>query len=277
MPRPPDFLIIGTMKSGTTSLFRWLEQQPDFDMPGDKEPNFFCDDDVWGRGLEWYGSLFLHAADDHLTGEASVAYTDPRLADQAAQRIAATLPAVPLVCVLRNPFERLRSHYRHEVQRGRERRPFESAVGPSTPYVRRSMYHTCLEPYLRRFPTSQLLIVRFEDLMAPDHRGWDDLLRHIGAPLRPAPGEAHNVTADKPQYRRLMLRLWESGRLERLRRVPAPLRRAGKHLLTRRGGGYTRRLREADGPLPAAAARGVRDDVPQPGQTTSRMPSDTLS
>ena len=83
-----------------------------------KEPVFFSDETAWNRGTDWYRSLFAESAPGSLTGEASVEYTDPAVADTAAARIAATIPDARLVCLLRDPIDRLRSHYRHEVQRG---------------------------------------------------------------------------------------------------------------------------------------------------------------
>ena len=38
---PPDFLIIGAARSGTTSLFYYLSQHPDLFLPNEKELNYF--------------------------------------------------------------------------------------------------------------------------------------------------------------------------------------------------------------------------------------------
>ena len=54
----PDFIVIGAMKSATTTLHEQLARQPGFAMSRLKEPNFFSDDDMYARGWGWYSSLF---------------------------------------------------------------------------------------------------------------------------------------------------------------------------------------------------------------------------
>ncbi len=38
----PNFILIGAMKAGTTSLYRYLRQHPDIYMSLNKEPQFFA-------------------------------------------------------------------------------------------------------------------------------------------------------------------------------------------------------------------------------------------
>ena len=55
MQRPSNFaLIIGAMKSGTTSLFHLLAQHPEIAAASVKEPNYFSSDDVYSKGWDWY-------------------------------------------------------------------------------------------------------------------------------------------------------------------------------------------------------------------------------
>ena len=42
--RKPNFFIVGAPKSGTTSLFHYLDQHPDIYIPSIKEPRFIADD-----------------------------------------------------------------------------------------------------------------------------------------------------------------------------------------------------------------------------------------
>lgn len=259
-PRFPDFVIIGTMKSGTTTLFRWLEELDDVSLPSVKEPVFFSNEKTWDNGIGWYRSLFAMTAPEALTGEASVEYTDPALAGTAAARIAATIPDARLVCLLRDPIARLRSHYRHEVQRSRERRPFLTAIQePDNPYVRRSMYHSALAPYLDHFDRGQLLVVRMERMTEPPHGAWGEILTHVGAASAPPPGGAVNVTAAKQQFTRPMLALWKSGMLDRFSRLaPAGVRRLGKRILLRDDGAYRQLLATADQAVPGAIEEPIR-------------------
>ncbi len=75
MSRLPDFIIIGAMKSATTTLHGLLASQPGVFMSTPKEPCFFSDDEVWARGVGWYASLFEAAPAGALLGESSTHYT----------------------------------------------------------------------------------------------------------------------------------------------------------------------------------------------------------
>ncbi len=234
--RLPDYVIVGMMKSGTSSLYRWLAQQPECAPAGAKEPDFFSRDEVWARGVSWYSTMFDHAPRDKLVGEASTSYTKPFAnSSVSAQRMARLLPDARLILVVREPIERLRSHYRHELRRGRERRTLVEAMAmPGNAYVTLSRYHECLLPYIERFPREQICVVRFEDLFSESALGWTTVLRHLGLSPRRPPSTAYNVTAEKPAYGRTMLWLWQNGHYQQLRyRLPRPLRCLGRAVLVR--------------------------------------------
>jgi hypothetical protein len=164
-PRLPSFLVIGAMKAGTTSLYHYLRAHPQVFMPAIKELDFFVARANWGRGLQWYQKQFARAGPGAVAvGEASARYTTYPTADGVAERIAAHLPEVRLVYVVRDPIERIRSHYRHDVAVGTETASFERAVLDNPIYVDWSRYATQVERYLEFFSRSQLLIVASEDL-----------------------------------------------------------------------------------------------------------------
>ena len=52
--RLADFLVIGSAKSGTSTLFRYLQRHPQLYLPFRKEPNFFGMDENYAKGLDWY-------------------------------------------------------------------------------------------------------------------------------------------------------------------------------------------------------------------------------
>ena len=58
---PPDFLIIGTQKGGTTSLYEHLCSPPLVFRAQDKESHYFDWQSNYQRGLDWYRCCFpLH-------------------------------------------------------------------------------------------------------------------------------------------------------------------------------------------------------------------------
>lgn len=262
--RLPDYVIAGMMKSGTSSLYSWLSHQPECEAALEKEPDFFSCKDAWKRGLSWYSDLFGHATSDKLIGEASTSYTKPYLgAADAASRMAAVMQEVRLIFVVRDPIERLRSHYRHEVRRGRERRTLLEAVSaPGNHYVALSRYNDCLSPYLQRFPREQICIVRLEDLTSETAPGWTQVLDHLGLPPRRPPRTAHNVTAHQPSYTRAMLWLWEAGHYRRLRqRLPGPVRHVARALLLREGRQQDDRFQPSSAELPPELTAPIWQDV----------------
>jgi hypothetical protein len=260
----PNLVIIGAMKSATSTLYHWLAQQPEVFMASPKETNFFSVDDVWNRGLPWYARQFDKRGDASILGEASVIYTSPEHGAKAAARMAAEIPEASLIYVIRDPVERIRSQYRHEVQRHRETRSLLAAVSePDNPYIGNSLYHERLMPYAERFPRERILVLRFEDVVAPPNRGWRSTLELLGLPDRPAPGTAHNVTRDKTQWTSTMLWLRQRGLFDfrRVAKLPAPVRKLGKKVLTRGGRTFERKLDGSKAPIPEKIARPVWDDL----------------
>ena len=259
--RLPDFVVIGTMKSGTTTLYRWLDEQPGVRLPEVKEPNFFCDDEAFRRGTAGYAARFAGVPRDVLTGEASVRYTDPACSAASAARLGAVLPEARLVCVLRDPVSRLRSHYRHEVQRGRERRPLPEALAePDNAYLRRSCYERALAPWAGGFPADRLHVECFERLFGSEE-AWDSLLRFLGLPPAPRPATVHNVTAAKDAFTPSMLALWEKGLVPSVSRVPRPVRRLARRVLLRPPDANAALLATAAAPLPEDSLDVLRSQV----------------
>jgi hypothetical protein len=160
----PNFLIIGAMKAGTTSLYKYLRSNPQVFMPAKEEPNFFVDEeDVgrWNRGLGWYEQLFEGAEEAVAVGEASPKYTNYPHHEGVPARVAKVIPDARLIYLVRHPIERIVSHYRLAV-RMRPRlasKPLEETLLHRT-RVDASRYAMQIEQYLQYFPREQLLIIK---------------------------------------------------------------------------------------------------------------------
>lgn len=130
----PDLLIAGGQRCGTTSMYKALAQQPTVFRPvWRKGVHYF--DGPYERGLDWYRGHFPlrlqleRAARRHRTRavcfESSPYYLfHPRAAD----RIAADLPGVKILVLVRDPVERAHSAHAHEFARGYETLDFEQAL-----------------------------------------------------------------------------------------------------------------------------------------------------
>lgn len=170
--RLPDFLLIGAAKSGTSTLHQYLRRHSGIFLPKLKEPEFFSDDSMYARGVDWYGSLFEQAAANQLCGEASTTYTRwPHTADAAA-RIAKLLPRAKLIYIMRHPVDRAYSHYAHHMRLG-VTMTFEEALAKDSIYMDCSLYMMQIERYLRYFPRESFLFLFFSDMQ----RDIDSVLR----------------------------------------------------------------------------------------------------
>ncbi|MCX7620936.1 MAG: sulfotransferase domain-containing protein [Acidimicrobiales bacterium] len=256
----PDFVLLGAMKAGSTTLFRRLEQHPAIAAGGTKEPNFFSRDENWSRGLDWYRTQLASGPAELLRGEASVEYADPRLAPTVMRRLVEVAPRAHILLVLRHPVERLRSHYRHEVQRSRERRPLAEAVlEPDNAYVRRSCYAPTIEAVLATVGAAQLLVLRSEQL--DEEETWVKVLGHLGVSHIALPTTRYNVAAEKEGFTAAMLKLWERGWIDRMKRLPKPARKIGRRVLMRRGTGFDERMAASEAPVPESVVETLALDA----------------
>jgi hypothetical protein len=162
--RRPDFLVIGAMKAATTSLYHYLSAHPDIYMATVKELDFFVASANWNRGVGWYEKQFEAAGDAAVAGEASTAYTKHPIVTGVPERIATVVPDCRMIYVLRDPVDRIRSHYQHRVAIGTERAPIEEAVIADPVYLACSRYASQIERYLECFPRERLLLLTSEQL-----------------------------------------------------------------------------------------------------------------
>lgn len=262
-PRLPDFLVIGTMKSGSTALYRWLGEHDGCQLPTVKEPDFFTRN--FEKGFGWYEGHFSAVPPEILTGEASNTYTRPQWSEIAAKRIFDSLGPVAVLAILRHPVERARSHYRHDVQRGRQRRALADVIAGSrsNDYLESSCYDSLLDPYLRRWPADRIHIVAMERFLdsPASRRGIEDFLGL--PPLAQAPGR-FNETGVKRPYTRLGAFLNDRGRIPRIGASTPPLVRNGVDRLLKGSStseAYRRRLDSSREALPGWAIGRLRREA----------------
>jgi Sulfotransferase family len=211
----PSFVVIGAMKSGTTSLYHYLKEHPQVFMARTKEPNFFTEEHNWRRGVAWYEHLFDEASDDvRAVGEASTNYSKYPEFRGVPERIASVIPGVRLVYSVRDPIERMRSHYLHRLARGKEQEPIDVALLSNPTYVDTSRYALQIERYLEQVSMDQILVIRAEELQSDRSSTMRRIYRFIGVEegwMPPSLDEEFYRTADKPSFSPL-LASWRSAR-----------------------------------------------------------------
>lgn len=178
--RLADFIIMGAAKSGTTTLFRYLERHPQICLSKIKEPNFFGMDENYQKGLDWYSSMFSDAQPDQVCGEASTDYAKFPKFPATAKRLAQTLPDVKLIYLMRNPVSRAYAYYRHVGRKFKVRETFEEHIQHTKICIESSNYMMQIENYLQFFPKKSFLFLMMEDLIDHPEETLPKICRFIG-------------------------------------------------------------------------------------------------
>ena len=178
--RTPDFIIIGAMKSATSTLHKQLSVQPGIFMSTPKEPNFFSDDLIYKRGLDWYKGLFCEADADDICGESSTHYTKLPDYPDTVQRLKEAIPNPKLIYVMRNPIDRLISHYIHQWSEGVITCDMNNAIDRYPELVNYSCYGMQIDAYVTAFGKEAILLVSFEALKKKPQKVLEEIGQFIG-------------------------------------------------------------------------------------------------
>jgi hypothetical protein len=206
----PNAIVIGAKKCGTSALHHYLGHHPEIQMSQERELNFFSGQN-WKRGIEWYESNFPPGP-ARVRGETSPQYSRHPMEPGTPERMHGLVPDVKLIYLVRDPIDRLVSHWVGSWVERRERRSFVKAVRPlpDNAYVCVSSYAMQLERYLRWFPPEHILVLAQEELL---ERRRATLRRVFGflevdeAFESPAFDEQRNPTSTKREVRRPYRRL----------------------------------------------------------------------
>lgn len=171
----PNLVIVGVHKCGTTALHNYLGLHPQVFMSRTKELNFFVEELNWSRGLEWYEPRFDQRAAEEgvrVFGESSPSYANYPKVQGVAERMASTIPDAKLIFMVRDPVERVISHYRMERARGPAQRSLvDSALKHfRNPFVKQSMYWLQLRQFVEHFPMSRIMVLSQEELLEARRR-----------------------------------------------------------------------------------------------------------
>jgi hypothetical protein len=160
-----DFMIIGAQKSGTTSLAAQLAEHPQVCFCNEKEPGYFNSTANWKEGLKEYHALYA-PAENQICGEASTMYTFLPEFNDTYSRLYEYNPELRLIYLMRDPVERIVSHFAHRVGHGRIKGSPEEHVLTDPHYINRSRYGVQLKPYLQLFGKTKILLLLFEEYVS---------------------------------------------------------------------------------------------------------------
>ncbi len=197
--RKPNLFVIGAMKSGTSSLCVHLSEHPAVFMSPVKEPEHFSRAEHVSRRTKEYLRLFRGASNEAYLAEGSTGYTKRPASEGVAERIHAFNPDARLVYVMRDPFARLVSHYRHMTQKGWEKESLPQAIRRPSNYLPFSHYAYQLRPYLQLFGPPSIYLDTFESFVASPVSFCARLFEWLGIDasfVPPSAGERLNVSPE---------------------------------------------------------------------------------
>lgn len=183
--RLPSFMVIGAVKAATTWIGHQLRHHPALWLPS-AEPHFFSSE--YARGLDWYRSLFADAPAARIVGEKSADYLAH---PDAARRIAATLPDIPLVVQLRDPVERAYSDYCMLFRRGQvggdPRLYLDHRHAAGGRFLEGGRYAHHLARWREHIPAGRMKIILYDDIRRDPKGVVAQVCEHIGVPVHVAP------------------------------------------------------------------------------------------
>ena len=225
----PNFLIIGAAKSGTTSLYSYLNQHPQIYMSSVKEPRFFALEgkEINYQGpakvinqktintLEEYESLFDGVQNETAIGEASTLYL---YHPKAVKKIKQYIPQVKLIAILRDPVKRAFSSYQHLLRDGYETLSFAAALKaekeriadnypPLWHYQQRGFYYQQLSQYFAEFPAEQIKVYLYEDLIQNSHLMLEDMFGFLGVEPKFQPDKTQKMNASGSPKNKILHKL----------------------------------------------------------------------
>ncbi|MCW5878669.1 MAG: sulfotransferase [Anaerolineales bacterium] len=244
--RKPDFFIVGAPKCGTTALREYLSSHPEIFMP-DRELLYFGSD-LMSRSrkkktLEWYLRYFSDWNGEPRVGEKSVWYFYSQMAPEEIKTFS---PDARIIIMLRNPVERMYSHYYQLFYTGEEDiDDFETALkaeperkmGQRIPplntmrqklfYRDNARYAPNLQRYLKVFGSEQLHIIIYDDLKLHPKKMYMSALKFLD--VNPYFQIEHRVVNANKRLRNASLRnltrkppIWASNIAQRL--LPSGIR-----------------------------------------------------
>ena len=205
----PDFVIIGAMKAGTTSLYDFIVKHPAIVSASSKELHYFSL--RYRYGELWYRTNFPTKISKYyfykktgqklLSGEATPGYL---FYPMIPERMKEVLPDVKLIVILRNPVNRAYSNYRMVFRNNKEQLSFEKAIeleekrcigerermiqDPSFKpkhyrvhsYLARGVYTDQLENWFKHYDREKFLILTTEDLREDPQKTLDQVFDFLG-------------------------------------------------------------------------------------------------
>jgi hypothetical protein len=162
--RLPDFVCVGAMRAGTTTLYDYCAQHREIGVSRVKETDYFIKSKNLNRGLNWYKGQFPKRT--KICGEFSPNYSKALAFPNVPERMHATLPNAKIIYIVRHPVDRAISQYNHAYLSGKNPPDVAHLMGSHEweHLIDTSSYHRQIKAFLKHYHASQLLVLNFDDL-----------------------------------------------------------------------------------------------------------------
>jgi hypothetical protein len=217
----PSFFVIGPPRTGSSWLYKVLSPHALLPSPS-KETRFF--DTHFHRGLKWYAAHYRDTGGNWRRGEVAPTYF---ASDAARERMAQIVPDAKIVCVFRNPVDRIVSLYRLKRAYGFIPWDFEEALERDPELMDSSRYASRLRRWQRSFGAHRVMAGVYDDLRHDPQAFVDSLADFIAVPRflladwqRRVVHDSDSMTHPRSYYRTrgatLMAEWFKARRLDRV-------------------------------------------------------------
>jgi hypothetical protein len=184
----PDFVIVGTCKSGSTSLHQNLRKHPGLYTPSNEVHYFYSRaQGQYDQGRKWYERHFDEAEDGQTVGEKTPLYAR---VPEVPSRMHEMIPGAQLVWIFRDPVQRAHSHYWFNVNLGKEPCSFERALQQERAgereedveraYLQTGLYAEQVERYLEWFGLDSMFFCTLRELKSEPAKLFRRLYTFLG-------------------------------------------------------------------------------------------------
>lgn len=198
----PNWLVIGAMKAGTTSLYNDFLAHPDVLLAKKKELAILANEMSEDWCVEQYEKWYPSIVNCSIVGEFSTQYTKRPTYEGVAERARSVLGGkVRIVYCIREPVARIVSQFQHESPHGQTLSDFSEAIRQDRRLIDFSRYYFQIEPWVKSFGHENIRVLVFEKYLEDRGAATQEICSFLGVrPVRLSSlvHEGANQSAGRP-------------------------------------------------------------------------------